>query len=296
MEIRKAIIPAAGLGTRFLPLSKVLPKELWPLVDKPVIHYIVEEAIQSGIREIIFVIKPGRKEILDYFKKYLKKMPELEEVLKVRKKDQILKELKNLEKIFRSVSFSYVFQKAPLGDGQAVLQAEKLIREKPCAVLYDDDVVESRIPCLSQIIKVFKKYQQPVMALSRVPKESFPLYGMVGGEKIGNRTYLIREIVEKPSIEKSPSNLAIVGKRIITREVFDYLKKTPLSKRGEIGLTEALAEMVKDGKKVYGYEIEGKWLECGNKIAYLKSNLYLSLKHPRFGRELKKFLKEERLI
>lgn len=287
-EIKKAIIPVAGLGTRFLPLSKVVSKELWPLVDKPLIQYIIEEARVSGINQIIFVLNPQKKDILDYFKK----SPQLEKILKERKKDHLLVELKNLEEVCRDVSFSYVIQRKPLGDGHAVLQAKNLIGEEPFFVLYSDDIVESKVPCLLQLIQIFKTSQKPVMALSRLPKERLPYYGVVAGEKIANRLYKIKKIIEKPAIEEAPSDLAIVGKSILTPEVFSYLQKTKPKKRGEIGLTDVLSEMIKDGKIIYGYEIEGKWLECGDKISWLKSHLYLSLKHPQFGEKLKKYLKE----
>ena len=287
-QIKKAIIPIAGLGTRFLPLTKVLPKELWPLVDKPVIQYIVEEARASGIEEIIFVIRPDKKEVEKYFKKYINKIPELEEVLKMRKKNHLLKELKNLEKITKKISFSYVLQKEALGASHAVFQARNLVKKESCAVMWADDVVESKVPCLLQLIKVFQKYKKPVIALYRIPKESFQFYGMVEVEKITKRLYKIKKVVEKPSIEEAPSNLAVVGKFIITPEIFDYLKKTPFSLKTDIALDEILSAIAKEGKEIYGYELEGKWLECGNKLAYLKSNLYLSLTHPQFGSELKK--------
>jgi len=290
-QIKKAIIPIAGLGTRFLPLSKVLPKELFPLVDKPVIQYIVEEAKASGIKEIIFVNRPDKKEVQGYFKKYLKKIPELEEVLKMRKKNHLLKELKNLEKISKNISFSYIIQKEPLGDGHALLQAQSLIGRNPCAVLWADDVVESKTPCLLQLIKVFKKYKKPIMALYQVPKESFQFYGMIEGEKVDNRLYRIKKIVEKPkTIKEAPSNLAIVGKYILTPEVFEWLKKASLNKNKELITDEVLGKETKDGKEVYGYAFEGKWLECGNKLAYLKSNLYLSLRHPHFGSKIKSYI------
>ena len=287
MEVKKAIIPIAGLGTRFLPLSKVVPKEFWPLVDKPVIQYIVEEAIASGIEEIIFVINPGKKIAYDYFKKKLKS----EKASLSKYKNHFLNQLEKLENLSKKIFFSTVVQREPLGDGDALLKAKKIVKKEPCAALWADDVVESKIPCLLQLIKVFKKYKKPVIALYRVPKSSFQFYGMVGVKKVGNRTYRIAKIIEKPQVLESPSNLAIVGKSIITDEVFNYLKKVKFSERGEIGLTETFAEMVKAGSEVYGYEFEGKWLECGNKLAYLKSDLYLSLKHPQFGKELKKYLK-----
>ncbi|GAI08322.1 unnamed protein product, partial [marine sediment metagenome] len=294
--IKKVIIPIAGLGTRFLPLSKVFPKEFWPLADIPALQYIIEEAHDSGIKEIIFVNRPEKEKrvILDYFKKYFKRVPELEEILKKRKRKHLLKELKKLEKISKNISFSQIFQKEPLGSSHAILQAEKLIKNEPCAVLYGDDIVESKIPCLLQLIKIFKKYQKPVIALYRIPKESFQFYGMVKVERIAKRLYKIKRVVEKPSVDEAPSNLAVVGKHIITPEVFNHFKKTPFSLKTDITLSESLSEMAEDGKEVYGYEFEGKWLECGNKPAYLKSNLYLSLKHPQFGPELKKYLKKEK--
>jgi UTP--glucose-1-phosphate uridylyltransferase len=287
MEIKKAIILAAGLGTRFLPLSKVLPKEFWPLVEKPMIQYAIEEAKKSGISEIIFVVPQKRNWIFKYFKKE----PKLKKILKEKKKNQILAEIEELEKISEGMKFSFVYQKKPLGDGQAILLTEKFLKEKACAILYPDDIVESKIPCTLQLIEAFKKYRGPIDAISRIEKEKIPFYGIVAGEKIAPRIYKLKKIAQKPPIKKAPSNLAIIGRRIITEEVFYYLKKTKPFK-GEIDLTTTLAEMVKKKKNVYGLEIEGKWLECGNKLSYLKSNLYLSLKSEKFGPELKKFLRK----
>ncbi len=290
-QIKKAIIPVAGLGTRFLPLTKVVPKELWPLVDKPVIQYIVEETIASGIKEIIFVNRPEKKETSKYFKKYLKKIPELEAILRLRKKNHLLKELKNLEKIIKNIIFSYVFQKKPLGDGDALLQTQRLVKKEPFAVLWADDVVESKEPCISQLIKVFEKYKKPVIGLYRIPKESFQFYGMVGVKKVGNRCYKIKKIIEKPKTKKeAPSNLAIVGRFVLTPWVFQWFKKAPLNQNKELITSEVFAKKIMEGEEIYGYEFKGRWLECGNKLAYLKSNLYLSLKHPQFGPRLKQFI------
>lgn len=285
MEIKKAIIPVAGLGTRFLPLSKVLPKEFWPLVEKPMIQYAIEEAKKSGISEIIFVVPRKRNWIFKYFKRESK----LEKILKEKGRNHILEEIAKLEEISRGIKFSFVRQKKPLGDGQATSLAEKIVGDEACVVLYPDDIIESKIPCTLQLIEAFKIYQKPIVAISRRPKKVLPFYGVVSGKKIAKRIYKIEKIVEKPSIEKAPSNLAIIGRRIITKEVFQYLKKAK-PKRGEISLTETLAEMVKKKKEILGLEIEGKWLECGNKLSYLKSNLYLCLKSKRFGPELRKFL------
>jgi len=292
-RVKKAIIPVAGLGTRFLPLSKVLPKELFPLVDKPVLQYIVEEAAASGIEEIIFVSRKGKEVILDYF---TGDNGSIKKILKERKKEEILREIKDLEKTTENISLSQyavsqVFQKEPLGDGHAILQAKEEIKDEPVAILFGDDVVDSKIPCLLQLIKVYQKYQKPVVALCKIPKERLSSYGVVGVKKIKNRIYRIKEIVEKPSIEKAPSNLAIVGKYILTPEVFEYLLQAKPTQRGEIILAESLEKMIAEGKEVLGYEFEGKWLECGNKENWLKSNFYLTLKHPQLGPKFKKELK-----
>ncbi len=284
-KIKTAIIPIAGMGTRFLPLSKVLPKELFPLADKPILQYIIEEAVDSGIEKIVFVVKPGHTKTLDYFKK--EKSPKQS----LKGKENVLREVKKLNNILERVSFSFVYQKHPLGDGHAVLMAEKEVKNKPCAVLFCDDVIESKTPCLSQLIKVYLKYKNPVLALYKVPNERIPSYGIVKAKKGKGNVYQIKEIKEKPKINAAPSNLAIVGKYIITPKVFDFLKKSFLAK-GEVRLSGAFDQMIKKGYRIDGCKIKGKWLECGDKISYLKSNFYLSLKHPNFGKELGKFLKK----
>lgn len=289
MEIKKAIIPIAGAATRFLPLSKVLSKDLWPLVDIPIIQYIINEAKDSGIQKIVFVLSPENKKVLDY----LKPSPRIEKILKERKKESILADMKKLEDSLKNISFSYVFQKKPLGDGHALLQAAKLIGEEPVVCMFGDDVIDSKTPGVLQLTKVFKTCQKPVIALYRPPREKLPAYGIVGVEKIANRLYKIKKIIEKPSLEQAPSDLAIVGRYILTPEVFYYLKKAKPTKKGEIILAEVFNnQMLKDGKLIYGYEFEGKWLECGDKLRWLKSHLYLSLKHPKYGPELKEYLKE----
>jgi UTP--glucose-1-phosphate uridylyltransferase len=290
-KVKKALIPIAGLGTRFLPLSKVLPKELWPLADKPILQYIIEELKNSGIKEIVFIDRKDKKAIGDYFSD--KNNQALEKILKAKKKYDLLKELKNLERITNSISFSRAYQERPLGDGHAILSGGKSMGKEPFAVSFADDVVESKTPCLLQLIKVFEKFGKPVIALCKVPKEEFKSYGMVRVEKIENRVYRIKGIVEKPkTIGQSPSNLAIVGKYVFTPQVLKWLKESSLNKNKELLTAEVLDRKIKEGEEVYGCEFEGKWLECGNKSAYLKSNFYLSLKHPQFGKELKSFLKK----
>lgn len=284
--VKKAVIPIAGLGTRFLPLSKVLPKELFPLAAVPMLQYILKEVADSGITEVIFVNRREKKIILEYLKKKITS----KKVFQARFKHHFLKDFEELENLLKTVSFSEVFQKNPLGDGDAILQAKNSVKNEPCAVLFADDIIDSKKPAISQLIKVFEKYRKPVIALYRVPPKSFQFYGMAQVEKIENKVYRIKKIVEKP--KKFSSNLAIVGKYVFTPEVFKWLEKTPYNQKGELIAADALAKAIAKGKEVLGCELDGKWLECGNKEAYLKSNIYLSLKHPQFGKELKKFLKE----
>lgn len=288
-EIKKVIIPVAGMGTRFLPLSKVLPKEFFPLADKPIIQYIVEEAKNSGISEFIFVVNPNQKMLLNYFKE----AKDIEKILIKKKKENLLKELKDFEIILKDISIKTIVQKKPLGDGHAVLQALKSINsDEPVAVLFSDDVVLSDQPALSQLIDIYKTCGSPVLAIKKMPQEKLSAYGVAGVEKIASRLYKIKKITEKPEIGKAPSDLVIVGKYILTPEVFNYLKKSSPSKKGEIILAEIFDKMLDDGKIIYGYEFKGEWLECGDKEKWLKSFFYLTLKSSRFGSVLKNYLKE----
>ncbi|MCD6550133.1 UTP--glucose-1-phosphate uridylyltransferase [bacterium] len=286
--LKKAVIPIAGLGTRFLPLSRVVPKELLPLVDKPVIHYIVKEAKASGIKEIVFVVRPKKKEILEYFKED----PKLEKLLKKRKREYLLSELYSIKELVKGISFSVVYQKEPLGDGHAILQAKKHIKKSDFGVFFADDVVDSDIPCLAQLENIFRTANSPVIGLKRVEKEKIPSYGIVKVEKISNRLYKVKDIVEKPEIEKAPSDLAIVGRYILTSEIFGYLERDSVKKKPEIILADALRRMLSDGKTIYGYEFQGRWLECGTKLSWLSSSFYLSLKDEKFKEALRGILKE----
>lgn len=290
--VKKAIIPMAGLATRFLPLSKAVPKELWPVVDEPMIQKIISEAVDSGIEEIIFVLSPGNKKVLEY----LKPAPHIEKILRERKKEKLLAEFLKFEDKVKGISFSTVIQKTPLGDGHAILQAKKLVKDEPVAVLFADDIVEADVPCVKQLSATFKTCQRPVVALYRLPKARLQFYGIPRVEKIANRFFKIKELIEKPAPGTEPSDLAVVGKYILTPEVFEYLKKAKPSAKGEIILAEVFDKMLLEGKLIYGYEFEGKWLECGNKADWLKTNVYLSLRDPKYGPEIKKFLKENGLI
>ena len=286
-EIKKAIIPIAGLGTRFLPLSLAISKEFFPLVDKPIIQYIIEEVKKSGINEIIFVINPKQKMILQY----LKKSPELEKILIKRKKEQSLRELKDFEAFFEGMRVSFVVQKNPQGDGHALLQAATLVGDEPVAVSFGDDVVDSPEPALLQLMNIFKTCNAPVVALKTLPSHVIGAYGNVAVEKIANNLYKIKKIIEKPNPSQIQSNLVIVGKYILTPDVFSYLKGSSLSQKNEIILGEIFDRMLHDGKTIYGYQIKGQWLECGDKLKWLKSFLYMALNDQRFGRELKEYLK-----
>ncbi len=287
-QIKKVVIPVAGLGTRFLPLSKVLPKEFWPLIDKPVVHYILEEAQKSGIQKTIFIVRREHKIIKEYFRR----RPDLEKILKQNDRGELLTELETASNLVRGLSFSFAVQKKPLGDGHAVLTAKRFVGKEPFGVLFADDVVIGKTPCLAQLIKVFKTCQKPTVALEKIPKEGLHKYGVVQVERIAHRLYKIRKIIEKPTLSEAPSDLAIVGRYILTPEIFEYLKKDGAKfHTGEIILARALNAMVSEGKIVYGYEFEGNWLECGKKEDWLKSNLYLASRNPHYGKILKEYLK-----
>lgn len=288
LEIKKAIIPVAGLGTRFLPLSLAVSKEFFPLVDKPIIQYIIEEIKKSGIKEVIFVISPKQKMIMNYFKK----SPELEKLLIKRKKDKILKDLKDFEAIFEDIHFSFAVQKLPLGDGHAILQAGKLLNSEPVAVSFGDDIIDSDVPGLQQLMDIFKTTNNaPVIALKSISREKIPAYGSVAVERISSRLYKIKKIIEKPDPSQIQSDLVIVGKYILTPEVFSYLKKASPSKKGEVILGEVFDKMLSDGMPLYGYDIKGEWLECGDKSKWLKSFIHFALKDPIFGKEIKEYIK-----
>ncbi len=280
---KKAIITLAGLGIDFLPLSQTTPKELWPLADKPLLHYIVKEAIESGMEELIFVVKKEHKDIVNYFKVDSK----LEKILKEKKANVILEEMKNLQEMVKDVSISSIVQKKPSGDAQAVLQAVSPSEEEPVVVIFADDVVFSKKPVTLQLKEVFKTPQKPIIALSSVKDELLPFHGVVKGEKIANKYFKIKDIVEKPSISEAPSNLAVKGRYILTPDFLTTLKQ---GKR--VFLADALKDYLKSGKVVYGYETEGNWLESNNKLDWMKSNLYTCLNHPYYGTELKKYLKK----
>jgi len=271
MKIRKAIIPVAGLGTRFLPATKAQPKEMLTLVDKPVIQYIVEDAVAAGIEQIIFVTSQTKRAIEDHFDHNF----ELETRLREKGKAQELAEVRHISEL---ASFAYIRQKNPLGDGHAILMAKDFVGEEPCVVLFGDVVVQSEVPCVKQMLRVFEHYQDPVIAVQRVPKQEISKYGVIAGQKVAARTYEISELVEKPKPAVAPSDLAIIGRYIITPEVFKALEKAKPSVGGEIRLIDAFRSL-QGRRSIYAYDFEGSWYDCGDKLQFLIATVDYGLRH-----------------
>ncbi len=272
-KIRKAIIPVAGLGTRFLPATKAQPKEMLTIVDKPVIQYLVEEAVASGIEQIIFVTSATKRSIEDHFDRAF----ELETRLAAGSKN---KELEEVRRITSLASFAYVRQQEPKGDGHAILAARNLVgSDEPVAILFGDDVVDNDPPCLRQLMDVYEKYRDPVIAVTQVPKRDINRYGCLGGTKIDAKTLEVTELVEKPDPKDAPSDLAIIGKYIITPEVFDALEHAKPSKGGEIRLIDAFDALLGE-RSIYAHRYDGKRYDCGNKYEFLIACVEYGLKHP----------------
>jgi UTP--glucose-1-phosphate uridylyltransferase len=283
-KIRKGVIPAAGLGTRFLPATKAVPKELLPIVDKPTIQYIVEEAVASGIEETILITARGKGGIEDHFDVSV----ELEEILRKQKKEDLLRMVRDLSEMVRVVA---IRQKEPKGLGHAVLCAREAVGEEPFAVLLGDDIVDSDPPCLAQMMEVSRQKGGGVIALLRVPETETHLYGIIRGEHVGERIYQITEMVEKPKPDQAPSNLAVIGRYILPPEIFPIIENTPPGKGGEIQLTDALQELARR-TPLYGYEFMGDRYDVGDKVGYLQANIAFALKRPEMAARVKKFLKK----
>jgi UTP--glucose-1-phosphate uridylyltransferase len=282
-KIRKGVIPAAGLGTRFLPAAKAVPKELLPIVDKPIIQYIVEEAVASGIEQVILITARGKGTLEDHFDASF----ELEEILKKQKKDDLLKMLKELSEMVKVVA---VRQKKPKGLGHAVLCAREAVGDEPFAVLLGDDIVDGEPPCLAQMVEVSRQRGGGVIALQRVPDSETHLYGIIRGEQVAERVYLIDKMVEKPPADQAPSNLAIIGRYILPPEIFPILEDTPPGTNGEIQLTDAL-EVLARRTPLYGYEFVGDRYDAGDKFGYVQANIAFALKRPHLAERLREFMK-----
>ena len=282
-KIKKAILPVAGFGTRFLPATKAQPKEMLPIVDKPVIQYLVEEAVASGIEEIIFVTGRGKRAIEDHFDVSY----ELEDTLVEKNKHDLLAEV---QKISSLAKFSYVRQSMPLGDGHALLQAAHIVNGEPALVIFGDCLYDSEVPASKQLMETFEKFGDPVIGLSEVPENQIPLFGVIDGVKLDELTYEIKGLVEKPKIEEAPSNLVAVGKYIITPEIFEILSTMEHGKSGEIRLIDAFEILLERKKAIYGKLLQGEWLDTGDKFNFVKATIHMGLKHPEIGEKLREYL------
>lgn len=282
-KVKKAIIPVAGLGTRFLPATKAQPKEMLPLVDKPIIQYIVEEAVASGIEEIIFVTSQTKRAIEDHFDRNF----ELEYRLRQKNKKA---ELQELLKISDMARFVYVRQKTPKGLGHAIWSAQNLIGDEPFAVLLGDDVIDSKTPALKQLINIYDKYQDMVVGVTKVAKTEVSKYGVIDPIFISERVMEIKKIVEKPKAEKAPSQLAVTGRYVLTPDIFQILSAGKIGAGGEIQLTDALAQHLKH-KTAYASVYQGTYYDCGNKLEFVKATVNYALKNQEFRTKLKKYLK-----
>ena len=274
MKVRKAIIPAAGLGTRFLPATKAQPKEMLPIVDKPTLQYIIEEAVASGVEEILIITGRNKKSIEDHFDKSV----ELELELENKGKTELLEIVRNISNM---VNIHYIRQKEPKGLGDAIYCARYFIGDEPFAVMLGDDIVDNEggKPCLKQLIDAYEKYETTILGVQEVAKEDTDKYGIVNGSKVADDVYKVKDLVEKPDPEKAPSNIAILGRYIITPEIFDILSELPPGKNSEIQLTDALEEL-SEKRDMYAYVFEGKRYDLGDKHGFLQATVDFALKRP----------------
>ena len=280
--IRKAVFPAAGLGTRFLPATKAQPKEMLPLVDKPVIQYVIEEAVASGITDIIIVTGRGKNAIEDHFDVSF----ELERVLAERGQSEQLRVVREISDMIR---VSYVRQKEALGLGHAVSVARELVGNEPFAVFLGDDIIDAEVPCMKQMIEAFREFPHSIVAVEPVPQARTKDYGVIAGKPSGDRLYRISDLVEKPPPEQAPSNLAIIGRYILTPEIFDHLEKVQPDRKGERQLTDGMRALLKH-QPIYGYRFEGKRYDTGSKIGFLKATVEFALKREDLGGEFSAYL------
>ncbi|NOY75798.1 MAG: UTP--glucose-1-phosphate uridylyltransferase GalU [Kiritimatiellaeota bacterium] len=284
MRIRKAVIPAAGFGTRFLPFTKAVPKELVPLIDKPTLQYVVEEAAESGITDILIVTSVGKDAIQNHFNPNF----ELETRLRETGKLELLSEL---EKINKLADIHYIHQQELNGLGGAILQAKSFVGDEPFAVLLGDTVTTSdAAPVISQLVSVFDEKDSPVVALERVPMEKVSRYGVIDGDDNGNGLHRVRKFVEKPSIEEAPSNLVIASRYVFTPDLFEFLENTKKGKGNEIQLTDAMSAML-NARAMYGFEFNGARHDIGNKLEFVKSTILFALRRDGLKQQITEFIK-----
>jgi len=283
MKLKKAVIPVAGLGTRFLPATKTVPKELLPIVDIPSIQYVVQEAVDAGIQEIIFVTGRGKDGIEDHFDE----APELDQVLAERGQTHTVAMLRRIAEMTEVVS---VRQKKPLGLGHAVLCARDLVGDEPFAVMLADDLIDNEIPCIRQLLNIFEEKNESVIALMAVPQEEVHQYGVIRGHKINEGIFQIEATVEKPPAHEAPSRMAIIGRYILRPEIFSILSNLPPGRGGEIQLTDGLAQLVKE-RKVFGCEFEGERYDIGDKFGFVRATVAYALKRPDLKDKVLEYLK-----
>lgn len=284
MKVRKAVIPAAGFGTRFLPYTKAQPKEMLPIVDKPTLQFIIEEVIESGIEEILIITGRNKTSIENHFDRSI----ELELELERKGKIALLEEVK---KISNMANIYYIRQKEPLGLGHAIYCAKTFIGDEPFAVLLGDDIVYSEKPCLKQLIQVYDIYNTTILGVQEVPKEEVYKYGIVDGKYVNKGIYKVKDLVEKPAVDKAPSNIAILGRYIITPAIFEILERTKPGKNGEIQLTDALRELVKQ-EDMYAYIFQGRRYDLGDKQGFLQATVEFALRREDLRDQFLKYLTE----
>lgn len=284
MKVKKAVIPAAGRGVRFLPATKAQPKEMIPIIDKPTIQYIIEEIIASGIREILVITGRGKRAIEDHFDY----APELEQHLEMKGETEVLAEMRRIAEL---ADIHYVRQKQPRGLGHAVLCARSFVGDEPFAVLLGDDVVRSDVPCLKQLLDQYARLDGSVIALQEVPRADVSKYGVIRGREAGPRLYRIDDLVEKPAPEEAPSNLSVMGRYILEPQIFDLLAETPPGAGGEIQLTDALRALVRE-RPLYGYLFEGRRYDVGHSLGYLEATVEFALELPDVKEQFERYLRE----
>ncbi|MBI5187971.1 MAG: UTP--glucose-1-phosphate uridylyltransferase GalU [Nitrospirae bacterium] len=282
-RIKKAIFPAAGLGTRFLPATKASPKEMLPIVDKPMIQYAIEEATACGIEEFIIITGKYKRAIEDHFDSAY----ELEESLKRSGKKRLLEEINRLNRI----NFAYIRQRAALGLGHAILCARPFVKDEPFAVLLSDDIIDPEDTLFKDMINLYKELDCPILALQQVQKEEIHRYGVIDGLKEGDGVYKINNLVEKPRVEDAPSDMAIIGRYILMPDIFEILEGLGPGRGGEIQLTDALQRLLKK-RSIYGYLFTGRRYDAGNKVGYLKATIDLALKNPQVSEPVKEYIIE----
>ena len=287
MKVSKAVIPAAGLGTRFLPSTKAQPKEMMNIVDKPSIQYIVEEAVDSGIEDILIILGRNKNSIEDHFDKSY----ELEDNLKNKGKEKLLKEI---EKISELANIHYIRQKEPLGLGHAIYCAKSFVGNEPFAVMLGDDIVRSNKPCIKQLIEKYEEYGSTIIGVQEVEKKDVNKYGIVKGSKLTGKVYKVEDLVEKPNLEEAPSNIAILGRYVISSEIFEILKETEPGAGDEIQLTDGLKKLSKK-EDVYSYIFDGKRYDVGNKLGFLEATVEFALEDKNLGSSFRSYLKNLKL-